>query len=145
MCQQFGGDSYQILFHKGALYLVARNIKYDDYIFLPIQRIKSIYVLNLKFNRDSGYNLDLISRERFGIFGHKNLKPRKIVLKFNKDISDVISERIWHKSQKLKRHHDGSLTLELNVVVSDELRSWVASWMDYVEVIQPKGLLKYAK
>ena len=97
--------------------------------------------MDLEFNRDPGYNLDLISRERFGVFGHKNLKSQKIVLKFNKDVSDVVCERIWHKSQKLKRHRDGSLTLELKVVVSDELRSWVASWMDYVEVMKPKDLL----
>jgi len=73
---------------------------------------------------------------------NEDLKPQKVVLKFHKEIAEVVAERIWHTSQKIKHHRDGSLTLEMRVVISDELRSWVGSWLEYVEVIKPKGYLR---
>ena len=58
------------------------------------------------------------------------------MLKFNKEIADIIAERIWHPSQKTTHHRDGSLTLEMKVVISDELKGWVASWREYVKVVE---------
>lgn len=36
----------------------------------------------------------------------------------------------------------GSLTMELRVVISDELRSWIAGWLEHVEVVRPSSLAK---
>lgn len=66
------------------------------------------------------------------------------MLKFDARIAEVIAERTWHRSQQIRLHRDGSLTMELKVVVSDELRSWVAGWLEYVTVVSPKNLLSTA-
>ncbi len=133
---------YMILFHKGALYAVVRTSNYDKYYFLPIQRIRGIEITDKRFKRDAGFSLEKLRKGRFGIFGHEGLKPQKVVLKFSPDVAEVVAERIWHPSQKIKRHRDGTLTLEMKVVISDELRSWVAGWLGYVEVMKPKLLME---
>ncbi|HDL00836.1 MAG TPA: WYL domain-containing protein, partial [candidate division Zixibacteria bacterium] len=99
-------------------------------------------LLNVNFTRDPKFDIDSLKKNRFGIYSGNNLKPKKVILKFNKEIAEIVAERIWHQSQKLKHHRDGSLTLEMKVVISDELRSWIGSWLKYVKVIQPKDLMK---
>ncbi len=138
---EFEAEPYLLLFHKGALYAVVYTPKHDSYLFLPIQRIREVKLLPATFKRKRGFSLEKLREGRFGIYGGDGLKPQKVVLRFSKGIADVVAERVWHPSQKLTSHRDGSLTLEFRVVISDELRAWVGSWLDYVKVVKPADLL----
>lgn len=126
------GNPYMLLLHKGAMYLVLYSNYFKTYIQLPVQRMLAVEVLDTTFRRDPKFSLEKLRRDRFGIFGFEGQKPQRVVLRFSKEIADTIAERIWHPSQKIKRHKDGSLTLEMKVIVSDELRGWIASWRGYV-------------
>ena len=136
----FDGNPYMMLFHKGVLYIVTHLPYYEKYVFLPLQRIRRVVLTDKRFKRERDFSLDKLREGRFGIFGFEGQKPQKVVLRFSKEIADTVAERIWHPSQKLTRHRDGSLTMELKVIISDELRSWIASWLEYVEVERPKDL-----
>ena len=136
----FEADPYLILYHKGALYAIVYVEKHDNYIFLPVQRIKVVQPTGASFVRDKAFSLEKLRKNRFGIYGHEDMKPEKIVLKFHKEIADVVAERIWHSTQKLTRQKNGTLRLEMSVIVSDELMSWIAGWQNYVTVISPKTL-----
>jgi len=67
-------------------------------------------------------------------------EPANVKLKFSQDIAETIADRIWHPSQKIHRHKDGSLTLSMKAVVSDELLGWVSSWQHYVEILGPRKM-----
>ncbi len=133
---EFEADPYLLLYHKGALYAVVYVEAHDNYIFLPVQRIRSIEETAARFKRRKDFSLDRLREGRFGIFGGPDLKPERVVLRFDRDIAEVVAERVWHPSQKLTRHDDGSLTLEMETVVSDELRAWIGSWLGHVEVVE---------
>jgi predicted DNA-binding transcriptional regulator YafY len=133
---EFTAEPYLLLYHKGAMYAVVYVSAYDNYIFLPVQRIRSIAYTGERFERDPQFSLEKLREGRFGIFGGPDLKPERVVLKFGADIADVVAERMWHPSQVLTRNKDGSLTMELETVISDELRAWVGSWLHRVEVIE---------
>jgi hypothetical protein len=87
------------------------------------------------FSRDKVFSLKQFRAGGFGIFGYEGQKPERVVLRFNKGIVDIVKERIWHPSQKITRHRDGSLRLEMIVIVSEELKRWVASWRGWVVVV----------
>jgi len=133
-------NPYMIVFHKGALYCIVNSQKHKGYIFLAIQRIIKVNTLDNKFKRSKDFDLQKLCKGRFGIYGHENLKLRRVVLKFSKDVAGVVAERVWHESQKIKHHRDGSITLEMKLFITDELRGWVASWLNNVKVVSPKGL-----
>ncbi len=132
---------YMILHHKEALYVMAYYPKRSKYVSLPVQRIKSAEAIAKRFRRRSDFDWEQLFKDRIGIFGHEGQKPARVVLRFDSRVAEVVAERIWHASQQIKKHRDGSITMELKVVISDELRSWVASWLDYVKVELPKNLL----
>lgn len=134
---RFEAEPYMILFHKGALYVVARVVAHDSYILLAIQRIVDVTSTGKRFTRNKSFSLESLRKDRFGIFGHPSLKPQKVVLKFSPDIADTICERVWHPTQKLTKHKDGSVTLTMRVPVSDELLGWIASWRGYVTTANP--------
>jgi len=139
---EFDVDPYLILHHKGALYAVVFVPAHDNHLFLPIQRIRQVEITNRKFTRSRSFSVEDLCKGRFGIFGHDGLEPTQIVLRFRADIAGVVSERIWHQSQKLTPNDDGSLTMELETVISDEVRAWVGSWLDRVTVVSPVDLLQ---
>jgi predicted DNA-binding transcriptional regulator YafY len=137
---EFEADPYLILYHKGALYAIVFVPNHSNYVFLPVQRIRGVQTTGKSFKRKKDFSLDKLRAGRFGIYGGDNLKPQKVVLTFCPDIADIVAERQWHPSQKVTRKTDGSLTLSMTTVVSDELKSWIAGWMEYVRVDSPKGL-----
>jgi len=138
---EFEADPYLLLYHKGAIYAIVYVAHHQNYIFLPIQRIRKVVPTDQGFKRNKDFSLESLRKNRFGIFGHEGLRPHKVVLRFKKTIANIVAERIWHPTQKIIRHRNGTLTLEMRTIVSDELRSWVGSWLEYVTVIQPKDLL----
>lgn len=139
---RFQADPYMLLYHRGAMYAIVYTPDHEHYIFLAVQRIQAVRLTDESFKRRKDFDLPKIVEGRFGIFGHEGLKVEKVVLKFRPEIADVVEERVWHPTQKLTRHKDGSLTLEMQTVVSDELRAWVGSWLRHVEVVRPKDLLE---
>lgn len=139
---EFGADPYLILYHKGALYVVVYIPSHSNYLFLPIQRIKGVLTTGETFKRRKDFSLERLRQGRFGIFGHDRLVPQQVELRFAKYVAEVIAERVWHPSQQLTTHKDGTVTLTMRLVVSDELRAWVGSWLNYVTVVKPTGLLK---
>lgn len=67
-------------------------------------------------------------------------EPETVVLHFSAGVAGFITERIWHPSQNLVHHNDGSI--EMTIVVADtrEMRPWIRSWGSEVEVLQPASL-----
>jgi len=47
---------------------------------------------------------------------------------------------VQHPSQAVERQKDGSVIMTLRVTVTDELRFWILSWGEKVEVLQPLKL-----
>lgn len=137
---EFDGHPYLLLLHKGALYAVAYLPYHDNFVFLPVQRLRDVVITESVFTRKKDFDLDRLREGRFGIFGYEGQKPQRVVLRFKPEIADTVAERIWHPTQKLKRHRNGSLTLEMNVIISDELRSWIAGWLEYVTIVTPRYL-----
>jgi predicted DNA-binding transcriptional regulator YafY len=67
----FEANPYMLLWHKGALYAIAFSTRHDNYLLLPVQRIRTVELLGTKFRRQPGFGLDKLREGRFGIFGNE--------------------------------------------------------------------------
>jgi predicted DNA-binding transcriptional regulator YafY len=47
---------------------------------------------------------------------------------------------VWHRSQRLTELPDGGLELTVTVAGIVEIRPWILSWGDGVEVLEPESL-----
>ncbi len=51
-----------------------------------------------------------------------------------------VRERLWHPSQTLEDHPDGSLTLTLRVADTIEVKRWILGWGAGAEALEPARL-----
>ena len=131
-------EPYTLLLYKGGLYLVARPVDGDKPLYFAIDRLLDCEELKEKFDYSENYHPEQMLDGAFGIFGGEPKTTFK--LHFPDDLARYISERKWHKSQKLTPQKDGSLVLTMDVFDSEEVRSWIRSFGKMVKVLEPHGL-----
>jgi predicted DNA-binding transcriptional regulator YafY len=61
-------------------------------------------------------------------------------LRFEAAVAGRVRESIWHRSQRLSELPDGRVELSLDVAGIVEVRPWILSWGDSVEVLEPPEL-----
>ena len=66
--------------------------------------------------------------------------PTEIVLRFAPSVATRVQEATWHPTQRVEVAADGSLTWRATVAGTIEIRLWVLSWGDDVEVLEPEAL-----
>ena len=65
-------------------------------------------------------------------------EPRSVFV-FNPS-PQLVRERMWHHSQKIKELRDGGLELQLRLGSLEEIERWILSWGDQAEVLEPARL-----
>jgi proteasome accessory factor B len=64
----------------------------------------------------------------------------QVVLRFAPSVAARVRETTWHQTQRLEAADDGSLVFRATVAGPIEIRLWVLSWGDDVEVLEPETL-----
>jgi predicted DNA-binding transcriptional regulator YafY len=64
----------------------------------------------------------------------------RVEIWFTADAARVVTETIWHHTQKAHAAQDGSVTLEFQVDGLEEICNWVLGWAGRCKVLQPKEL-----
>ena len=63
-----------------------------------------------------------------------------IRLRFSPAVASRVTEATWHPTQRARLEPDGSLLWEATVSGTIEVRLWILSWGDDVEVLAPAAL-----
>jgi predicted DNA-binding transcriptional regulator YafY len=64
----------------------------------------------------------------------------RVVLRFDATVASRVSETTWHPTQRLEAQEDGSVVFRATVAGPIEIRLWILSWGDAVEVLEPVEL-----
>ena len=67
-------------------------------------------------------------------------EPHDIEIRFANDAATQVAETIWHHTQQVDRHVDGSVALRFHVDGLDEILWWLLGWTGFAEVIKPLEL-----
>jgi proteasome accessory factor B len=128
-------DPYHLTNFDGEWYLLAYcHLRKDIRIFMT-SRIRQVKHTGVAFIADKGFSVMEHLDFAFGIFaGHGEHIVR---LKFDEFAARYIREKIWHSSQNIKEHGDGSITLTLNINSLIEIKRWILSWDKHIEVLEP--------
>lgn len=102
-----------------------------------LTRIKSVKSLKVSFARPSDFSVSKMLSGSFAAFEADRTEQVKI--RFDAFAARLVSERQWHKSQKM-RPVDGGVELTMRVGVAPDLESWILGWGDHAEVLEPSDL-----
>jgi predicted DNA-binding transcriptional regulator YafY len=130
-------DPYKIWFLNGTFYLIGHCHMRNDVRIFALDRIKMLHQTSDTFEIPEDFNFEKFIGPSFGVFQGA---PVHVRIWFSPDIAGYIKEKIWHDSQEIHSHDDGSVIFEADVAGTTEIKSWIMSWGSHALVLEPESL-----
>lgn len=130
---------YAIVWHNRAVYLIAYSCDHKAIRTFKLDRISSVVVHDLSFPKPADFSAEKILAGSFGIFQGDG-EPRPVRVRFSPQVARVVQERQQHPSQQLHPQPDGSLLAEYRLSSFEEFTSWILSFGEHAEVLEPMQL-----
>jgi proteasome accessory factor B len=121
-----------------ALYLIGWDEDRAAMRTFKIERIREVSVTPRSFDPPEGASLERDLRRGWDIIADQ--PPTEVVLRFSPAVADRVLETTWHPLQRTSREPDGSLIWRSTVSGVIEIRLWILSWGEDVEVLEPEDL-----
>jgi proteasome accessory factor B len=121
-----------------ALYLIGWDETREALRTFKIERIRDVALTPRTFELPESDRLEGTLRRAWDIIADQ--PPTDVVLRFAPSVAARVQEATWHPTQRVDVAHDGSLRWRATVAGTIEIRLWILSWGDDVEVIEPESL-----
>ena len=121
-----------------ALYLIGFDETKGALRTFKVERILDLSLTPRTFEAPESGNLEATLRRAWDIIADQ--PETEVVLRFEARVSARVREATWHPSQEVRELADGSLEWRARVAGTIEIRLWILSWGDEVEVIAPAAL-----
>lgn len=121
-----------------ALYLIGFDEGREAIRTFKVERISELSLTTRRFEAPSGGDLVAYLRPAWDIIWDQPMTT--VVLRFSNKVAARVQEASWHSSQKVTTLPDGSLEWRATVAGTVEIRLWILSWGDDVEVQGPASL-----
>lgn len=103
-----------------------------------LTRMRKLRSTGARFRRPAEFSIGRFLSESFGVFTGR--EKQTVRIRFDAFAGQLVQERSWHPSQKIKRLRDGGIKLILEVSGLEEIERWVLSWGAHAEVVEPRAL-----
>jgi predicted DNA-binding transcriptional regulator YafY len=121
-----------------ALYLIGWDETRDALRTFKVERIRDVALTPRTFELPEGDGVEGALRRAWDIIADQ--PATEVVLRFSPAVAARVQEATWHPTQQVAVADDGSLTWRAVVAGTIEIRLWILSWGDDVEVIAPDEL-----
>ena len=129
-----GGSRYSIDFQGGAL----MEVRWEG--APPIERIRAATLTTKRYEIPEEFDPDRYLAHSWGIWSSEGTPTEEVHLRFDASLARRVQEAVWHRSQRLVELPDGGVELTFTVAGIVEIRPWILSWGDGVEVLAPASL-----
>lgn len=129
---------WSLVIHNNALYLIAFSENHGEERTYAVERIaEAEWRRGEGFDYPEDFDPENYLSKAFGItIGN----PVKVKLQTNREIFHYFEQRRWHSSQRLALLPDGEGEVSLDVPITPEFVSWLLSFGDKIEVLEPMNL-----
>jgi len=107
--------------------------------FVPA-RMRELKVLAKKFERPTDFSVDKLLKGSWGVFSGSARIPMRIW--FDAFAAQLVRERQWHHSQKIRELGNGEIELKLELSSFVEIVPWILSWGEHARGTSPRALVK---
>jgi predicted DNA-binding transcriptional regulator YafY len=121
-----------------ALYLIGWDETRDALRTFKVERIRDVALTPRTFELPEGDGVEGALRRAWDIIADQ--PATEVVLRFKPSVAARVQEATWHPTQRVMVEDDGALTWRATVAGTIEIRLWILSWGDDVEVLAPELL-----
>ena len=129
---------YRLCLVKSAWYLIGRTLQESLPRTYRIVRFKTLRMLDEPAIIPDDFSLKAYFGNAWSVY--RGEQSHHVELLFSKDAAEVVTETVWHHTQKVQRNSDGTVTITFTVDGLNEIVRWVLGWAGRVKVIQPQEL-----
>ena len=130
---------YYLKQYNNRWFLFCCNGDHTNLSNYPLDRILSVKLAHVPY-RETHIDFDEHFEDVIGVTKREGQQSEKVLLRFPEDEYPYVATKPWPGSQKKVAEDEGSVTIELDVVINYELEQKILSWGNYVEVLQPISL-----
>lgn len=123
-----------------SVYLIAHDEGAGAMRTYKVERIRSATLTTDRYEIPDDFDPDRWLASSWGIWSPDSTPSVRIRLRFEADVAHRVREAVWHRSQELTELPDGRIELAVTVNGIVEIRPWILSWGDGVEVLEPPEL-----
>jgi predicted DNA-binding transcriptional regulator YafY len=123
-------------------YVIAHSDRSTESLTFKVERIEDIQETSETYRIPDDFNANTYLNPAWGISVEGEAKTVK--LRFSPNVARIIGESIWHSSQVLEKQKNGYLLMTLKVMDTIEFLSWILSWGENVEVLEPPEIRQSA-
>ena len=129
---------YHLCLIKNAWYVIGKTASEATPRTYRIARFKA-----LRMNDESAVIPDDFDLRKY--FGnawavYRGDQSYDVELWFTPDAAKIVTETVWHHTQKVIRQKDGSATLNFQVDGLEEIANWILTWTGRCKIVQPPEL-----
>ncbi len=129
---------YRLCLIKQAWYLIAANREDATPRTYRVARFRTLRQLEASAKVPDSFDLKSYLGNAWSVF--RGETSYKIEVHFAKAAARLVTEGVWHSTQKIQKHPDGSVTLRFTVDGLQEILRWILGWGAHAAVIQPPKL-----
>jgi predicted DNA-binding transcriptional regulator YafY len=123
-----------------SVYLIAHDETANALRTYKVERIRSSILTLDRYEIPADFDPDRWLAHSWGIWSSDTTPTATVRLRFDKSVAHRVRESVWHRSQRLTELPDGGVELEVTVAGIVEIRPWILSWGEGVEVLEPPEL-----
>jgi len=129
---------YRLCLVKNAWYVIGRPTDTDEPRTYRVARFKTLQMLDQPADVPEDFDLKEYFGNAWAVF--RGDKTYDVEIGFTPEAAKVVTETVWHHTQKVKSHKDGSVSLTFEVDGLEEIRNWILGWAGSAKVVQPAEL-----
>jgi predicted DNA-binding transcriptional regulator YafY len=131
-------------YHLGCVenlwYLFGLDLMRDQLRTFALPRIRNVRVSKAKFRRPIDFSIGKFLEQSFGVYARPTKAKLNVRVRLDPFAVQLVEERRWHASQKIKHLVGGGAELSLTLGNLEEVERWILSWGNHVEVLAPAEL-----
>ena len=131
----------RLLWHRGSLYLLAHAREDGKIKTYKVDRISGVDPTDLRFAEPQAIDIDDVLAKSFGIMTDQQ-QTNLVQVRFDLEVARFVREKTWHRTQKLTSQKDGSIIAEFELGNLKEFKTWILSFGQHAEILQPISLRK---
>jgi predicted DNA-binding transcriptional regulator YafY len=123
-----------------SVYLIGFDETVNAMRTYKVERISSSTLTADRYQIPDDFDPDRWLAHSWGIWSSDTTATVNVRLRFDASVAHRVREAVWHRSQRLTELPGGGVELAVTVAGIVEIRPWILSWGDGVEVLEPPEL-----
>lgn len=109
-------------------------------LMFKIDRVATASLLPERYIIPDDFSPETYMGSTWGMMRGNATPPVDVVLQFDRDAGQWVSEEFWHSSQQFEPQPDGTMLVRLHIALTPEFINWLQYYGKRVRVVEPDHL-----